>query len=64
MWMRGVVSGPLRPHGILSFFDGSGSFAETPLLPNLDPQSGLLIAELDPDIRTVISATTTTQLSG
>ena len=53
--LRHVVRGPTRPHGIISFFDGSGSFANT-LAEELGPPCAMLIAELDSSIRTVISA--------
>ena len=53
--LRHVVRGPTRPHGIISFFDGSGSFANT-LAKELGPPCAMLIAELDSSIRTVISA--------
>ena len=53
--LRHSVSGPSRSHGIISFFDGSGSFADT-LAAEIGPPTALLIAELDPDIRAVISA--------
>ena len=53
--LRHVVRGPTRPHGIISFFAGSGSFANT-LAEELGPPCAMLIAELDSSIRTVISA--------
>ena len=53
--LRHVARGPTRPHGIISFFDGSGSFANT-LAEELGPPCAMLIAELDSSIRTVISA--------
>ena len=49
------MSGPSRSHGIISFFDGSGDFADT-LAVEIGPPTAFFIAELDPDIRAVISA--------
>ena len=45
----------LRPYGIISFFDGSGSFADT-LAAEIGTPIASLIAELNPNIRAVISA--------